>query len=76
MTLAHVNHCGKIPHATKAKALSHARALAARRGERVKAYLCSCGSWHVGHQPHERRTTKVMRADRVAAPKPKARHAR
>jgi len=62
--------CGKIPHETKAKALKHAQAMAGRRRERLKAYLCDWGYWHVGHEPHERRALRGNRAG-SAAPKPR-----
>lgn len=41
----------KHAHPSKAQALKHQAALAARYGPSaaLHAYRCPCGSWHVGH---------------------------
>ena len=49
---AHTTSTGrtKVSYATRDDALSHARQLTGRDGQRMNVYQCAtCAKWHVGH---------------------------
>jgi hypothetical protein len=57
-------HPKKHAHPTEGAAIAHLISMdhAGRRGLKLRAYHCVCGSWHVGNKPRGSVNTQIKSA--------------